>query len=94
MHKLRNILCIIPPHMLREIGEKGTANQRTLALATLSHSNEIRSLRFQKEMVERAAMMRAPTKQRNVYDAKNGSQLPGTLVRTEGDPISTDTAVK
>ncbi|MBI5839260.1 MAG: M4 family metallopeptidase [Chloroflexi bacterium] len=79
--------------MLREIGEKGTANQRTLALATLSHSNEIRSLRFQKEMVERAAMMRAPTKQRNVYDAKNGSQLPGTLVRTEGDPISTDTAV-
>jgi Zn-dependent metalloprotease len=37
----------------------------------------------------------APTenKQRTIYDAKNGSKLPGTLVRSEGGPASTDPAI-
>jgi Zn-dependent metalloprotease len=32
-------------------------------------------------------------KQRNVYDAKQGSTLPGSLVRKEGDPAVSDPAV-
>ena len=32
-------------------------------------------------------------KQRTIYDAKNGSKLPGMVVRNEGDPASSDQAV-
>jgi len=35
----------------------------------------------------------AGVKQRVVYDAKNGSQLPGTPARNEGDPVTGDAAV-
>lgn len=93
MHNLHPILCIIPPHMLREIIERGTEDQRRLALATVNISNEIRGRRFTGRMTEMAAMKAAQGKQRNVYDAKQGSNLPGTLVRKEGDPPVEDVAV-
>jgi Zn-dependent metalloprotease len=80
--------------MLREISERGTANQRALALATISTSNEIRSRRFTRQMIELAAIKKATqNKERHVYDAKQGSNLPGTLVRKEGDPPVEDVTV-
>jgi Zn-dependent metalloprotease len=93
MHNHHPILCIIPPHMSKEISERGTASQRALALKTISISNQIRSKRFTREMIDRAALLSAPNKQRNIYDAKNGSKLPGTLVRAEGDSPHADVAV-
>jgi Zn-dependent metalloprotease len=79
--------------MLKEIAERGTANQRTLALATLSVTNELQSNRFTRETIELAALKAVGTKQRNIYNAKQGSSLPGTLVRKEGDPPAEDVSV-
>ncbi len=87
------ILCIVPPHMLKEISQRGTGSQRDLALQTIAISNQIRDRRFTKEMLIRAAAMSATGKQRNVYDAKQGSQLPGALARKEGDPAVADVGV-
>ncbi|HRQ23081.1 MAG TPA: M4 family metallopeptidase [Anaerolineales bacterium] len=88
------IHCIIPPHMLDEITKSGTDSQREKAEETMAISNRIRIQRTSRDLTARmAAIPVTAQKQRNVYDAKNGSQLPGTLVRTEGDPPSSDVAV-
>ena len=89
-----SVLCITPPHMLQEIARKGTALQRETALRTIITSEQMRGQR--RAIRSLAAFFAAPsvgTKQRKVYDAKQGSQLPGTLVRSEGDPASTDPAI-
>ncbi len=93
MHRPHPVLCIIPPHMLEEIIKRGTPEQRRLALATVSTSNAIRSQRFTREMIQRAALKAVQHKERQVYDAKQGSSLPGTLVRKEGDPPVEDVTV-
>jgi Zn-dependent metalloprotease len=89
-----SVLCITPPHMLQEIALKGTTLQREAALRTIIASEQMRGQRRAIRLV--AAFLAAPsvgTKQRKVYDVKQGSQLPGTLVRGEGDPASSDPAV-
>lgn len=87
------IHCIIPPHMLREISERGTDAQRSKAEQTMAVSTQIRERRTAAVLAARIAAAGTPGKYRNVYDAKNGSQLPGLLVRKEGDPPSADVAV-
>ena len=39
----RSMLCILPPHILREIAKNGTAEQRAAALAALAFDQAIRS---------------------------------------------------
>jgi Zn-dependent metalloprotease len=88
------IHCIIPPHMLDEIAKSGTDSQREKAEETMAVSSQIRVQRTSRDLAARmAAIPVTAQKQRNVYDAKNGSQLPGTLVRAEGDPPTSDSAV-
>jgi len=88
-----SILCITPPHMLKEIATQGTDAQREVALRTIDVSEQIRTQR--RTALEMMAFMGARAvragKQRIVYDAKNGSKLPGTEARKEGeDPVSDD----
>ena len=89
------IFCIIPPHMLDQITRNGTPEQRNIAQQTITASEGLRSKRNIMAAKARAAMVAAVSagKQRTIYDAKQGSQLPGTKVRGEGDPASTDPAV-
>jgi Zn-dependent metalloprotease len=81
--------------MLHEIIRNGTASQRDLALRTIITSEQMRgqrrAMRSMSALLARAATM--GNKQRVIYDAKNGSQLPGTLARNEGDPATADLAV-
>lgn len=96
MHTHHSVLCIIPPHMLQEIVRNGSATQRDLALRTLITSEQMRGQR--RVMKSMSALMIASAlpgskKHRTIYDAKNGSSLPGTLVRSEGDLDSSDPAV-
>ncbi len=96
MHAHHSVFCITPPHMLDAISRNGSPAQREIALRTIATSNEIRNQR--NEIVKRIAELRAAAavaggKDRTVYDAKNGSQLPGTKVRGEGDPATADPAV-
>ena len=95
MHTHHSTLCITPPHMLQEIVRNGSATQRDLALRTLITSEQMRGQRRIMKSMSAFITTIAPagTKDRAIYDAKNGSTLPGTLVRSEGDLVSSDLAV-
>ena len=96
MHKHHHpVNCIVPPHMLEEIATKGSSTQKELALNTLKASAAMRGQRHALAdfagAVSRFAAVGA--KERIIYDAKNGSSLPGTPIRNEGDGPVTDVAV-
>jgi Zn-dependent metalloprotease len=93
MHR-HSIFCILPPHILKNIATKGTERQKNVAIDTLKLSAEMRGKR--QALADFAAAtfkVAAGGKDRVIYDAKNGSSLPGTVVRREGDGPSTDVAV-
>ncbi|MDL1940754.1 peptidase M4 family protein [Chloroflexi bacterium CFX2] len=95
MHAHRSILCITPPHMLREIARNGTPTQREVAQRTLTASESLRAKRSAIGGRIAASLAGAIVggKERTIFDAKNGSNLPGIKVRGEGDPASPDPAV-
>ena len=86
------VLCIVPPHLLREVLRRGDEMQRQWALDTLLQTENLRGQRaVLGEML--AVAVPAGEKRRTVYDAKHRSAIPGTLVRGEGDPPSSDPEV-
>jgi Zn-dependent metalloprotease len=92
------VSCFVPPTVLLQIAQRGTSEQRTWALGTLATDASLRTQRA-------VAALRRPgpvrgrldgptdTPQRTVYDGGGREQLPGKLVRHEGDPAGTDAAV-
>jgi Zn-dependent metalloprotease len=95
MCRQRNpIHCIVPPHVLRALSESKDRRVREAALRTMLASARIRA---QREIIGgvRAALAAttAGPKLRTIYDAKRKGQLPGTKVRDEGQPASSDSAV-
>jgi Zn-dependent metalloprotease len=96
MHKHRHpVNCIVPPHMLEGIATNGTTAQKSIAIRTLKMSASMRGQRHALADFNPAAFRAAAIggKERIIYDAKNGSTLPGATVRNEGDPPSSDIAV-
>src|SRR3990172_4003998 len=98
MHHHLPILCVIPPYMLQEIARNGSQAQRDMAVRTLIASEQFRgqrrALRDLKGLVSAAAFPAAAGgKQRTVYSAEQGSQLPGVKIRGEGEPVSSDVGV-
>jgi len=95
MHTHHSIFCIIPPHMLDQISQNGTLEQRNLAQRTRATSAGLRAKRsvMRGRSSDILANAASASKQRTVYDAKQGTQLPGLKVRGEGDPASLDPAV-
>lgn len=88
------LTCILPPHMLKEIIRNGSERQRAFALQTLQISAQFRGQRQAvRDLAGVLSLAAAPGKQRIVYDARNGSQLPGIPVRREGEPPVQDPAV-
>ena len=85
MHKHLPIHCIIPPDMLKNIATKGTESQKNMAMSTLKVSAQMRGQRQALEDFTAATFRVAVVggKERIVYDAKNGSNLPGTVARKE-----------
>lgn len=96
MHNHRHpVNCIVPPHVLHEIAKNGSAGQRDLAIDTLKTSEQMRGQRRALADFSAAAFRVAAAggKERIIYDAQNGTSLPGRVVRNEGDPPSSDVAV-
>ncbi len=88
------IQCIVPPHMLREIAQNGTPEQREWALRTMMRSAEFRGQRaILTDYPTLAASATAAGKHRIIYHADFQSNLPGRQVRVEGDPPTSDAAV-
>jgi len=93
-NKRHSIFCIIPPHMLQEIIERGSPAQRRVAMRNLTVSAEVRGHR--RALTEFAALRvvaLSDEKRRVIYDAENGTALPGKQIRQEGDPPSGDLTV-
>ncbi len=86
-----SICCIIPPHILRELAQRGAEEQRILALETLAHSERLRGHR--EILAALAVSTPAGQKRRTIYNSQQGTVLPGKLVRGEGDPKTKDTSV-
>lgn len=87
------IYCIVPPHILKRIAEHGNADQKSWAFRTLAISEQARGQRQAVGLIAALATTSTGTKRRTVYDARNSSRLPGTIVRAEGGPKSKDPAV-
>jgi Zn-dependent metalloprotease len=94
MHQHSPIECILPPHILKNIATKGTEAQKDVATNTLRTSAQMRGQRQAlADFTAAAFRVTVSGKERIVYDAKNGSSLPGTIVRKEGDAPSADVGV-
>lgn len=95
MHKHSPINCILPPHILKNIATKGTESQKNFAIDTLKKSAQMRGQRQALADFSAATFRVAAVggKERIVYDARNGSSLPGTIVRREGEPAVADVGV-
>jgi len=86
--------CIIPPHINKKIAENGSTEQRSKAMKAMTSSARLRAQRaVMTEFIDLVGVEAADGKQRNVFTANNGTSLPGTLARAEGDPPTGDLAV-
>ena len=92
-----SIFCVLPPHVLHQIAQNGTEEERTAALHTLEIGDTFRTLRAIR-LAAPAAPAAAATvtlqgqKQRTIFDAHH-TQSIGDVVRTEGAPATDDPAV-
>lgn len=90
------INCILPPHVLNNIATHGSTDQKSLAISTLKVTEQMRGQRrAMSDFTAAAFRVQAAGggKERIVYDAKNGTTLPGTIARKEGDGPVADVAV-
>jgi Zn-dependent metalloprotease len=76
------ICSVVPPHILREIAKNGNPEQQDWAFQNLTLSARLRGQRDVMGNLT-AVMASVGEKRRTIFDAKNGTDLPGTLVRGE-----------
>jgi Zn-dependent metalloprotease len=80
--------------MLKQIITNGTDAQRNFAMRTMETTAQFRGQRqAMRDFASVLSFAISTGKERIIYDAKEGSTLPGTIVRKEGDPAGTDPAV-
>jgi Zn-dependent metalloprotease len=82
--------CIVPPHILEALTTSKDAKLRNLGIRSLAMSARLKGRRD----IMREAMPALGTgvMRRTIYDAKNGTNLPGDLVRSEGGQEVSDEA--
>jgi Zn-dependent metalloprotease len=90
--------CILPPYILEQIVQNGSSAQSDLARQTLAASQVIREKRQSLAITTTPSPSRDPeaiaaVKQRAVYSANTSTNLPGSLVRSEGSAPVADVAV-
>jgi Zn-dependent metalloprotease len=89
--------CILPPHILERLAESDSKRTRRRAIDAIAQSAALRATRSTLAAMGAMAAIPSPRgrKHRLVYDAKHGSfvELPGTLVREEGERAAKDPAV-
>jgi Zn-dependent metalloprotease len=84
---------IIPPHILDHVSEQGDSTQRERARRTIAATEQGRGRRAALGPMLLASLSTG-TKRRTIYDARQGTRLPGTLVRSEDGHASQDKAVE
>jgi len=82
---------VIPPHILDKLAEHPDYRER--AMRSLVESARLRGRRDVLSQFASALAVPAGTKRRTIYDAQGQTDLPGVLVRGEGDGPVKDVAV-
>lgn len=89
--------CILPPYLLDKLAESPDPTVRKLAIEAIARSAALRAARTTMTRFHAVAAPASASrgKERVIFDMKQqGSTfLPGKLMRREGDPKSTDSAV-
>jgi len=89
--------CILPPYILERLAESADARVRRLAVEAIAATAAARATRVTLATLAGMAAIPSPAghKHRLVYDVRQGSfaDLPGRLVRIEGQPAVKDRAV-
>ena len=84
---------IVPPFLLQRLAESGEAELADHARRTLQHDSVLRARPARPTAPPQTAAPSTAVLHRTVHDVHHGSTLPGEVVRDEGDPASSDTAV-
>ncbi len=85
------IFCFMPPFVLKNIGINGTDQQRVVAAQTLVVSGQLRGQRqYMRDARAFLEIEPSPGLTRRVYNANHTASIPGTLVRSEGEPPVSD----
>lgn len=89
------VQCIIPPYIADELVKSSDPQVRSRAVAQIRTAARMRALREAAQALPTLMAVTSPTKkkERQVFDAKQSDQLPGTLVRSEGQAKVADAAV-
>src|SRR5882724_7884859 len=76
------LCCIVPPHILRALAQRGAQPHNRAAMNSLLVSEQLRGRR---DALGSFALA-TPTggKRRSIYDAEHQEELPGVFVRGEG----------
>ena len=87
--------CFIPPYITERLARSADPAVRDRALANLTRAARFRTMRRMSQEMPSLMVTMAPEKgkTRLVYDAGKTDQLPGTLVRSEGQKAGKDPAV-
>ncbi|MFD0876603.1 M4 family metallopeptidase [Massilia pinisoli] len=84
---------IIPSSMLRKLADEADGAERRRLLEQLERSAFLRGQRAASGLAAPGLLVASGQKHRTVYDAHNGTRLPGKLVRTETAGPVADAAV-
>jgi len=88
--------CFLPPHIIDRLAESADPEIRRLGMEAIANDAAARAMRSTLAMMPMMSAIPSPagTKHRLVYDMKSRkSPLPGKLIRSEGNPPVTDSAV-
>ena len=89
------VQCIIPPYILESIAHCADPKLRDMALAALACGAAVRAVRSFASQMPTMLATPSPDRRRHrlVYDARGRDELPGKLVRAEGEKTTADAAV-
>jgi Zn-dependent metalloprotease len=88
---------VVPPHIIEALARSASPDQREAAIRTLAADASFRQARLAAQVViaqglGAAASVGPPRKNRRIFDAQSGTNLPGVLVRAEGQAATSDAA--
>ena len=89
------IQCVIPPYLADQLAKSDDPKLRDLGLASKASQARFRAMRTLSSAMPRMMAVPSPAgnKHRLVYTADGNDQIPGKLVRSEGQKKSKDKAV-
>jgi Zn-dependent metalloprotease len=90
-----SIQCIIPPYIGEQLAKSADPKVRARAIANLKAAAAMRAVRVLSQAMPAMMVSLSPTKRkfRQIFDAKQTDDLPGKLVRSEGQAKVGDVAV-